>query len=266
MNIFVIGPHCSGTSSVAQLMHYCGFYNGEPAGQRPSPAEPACGDGAGRWLRHFNDDILWLFGADWRSATHLDVNTLPAWLHEWLQQRAAVWTTGMAQHGHWVGADPRLCLTAGFWLRQLPATLVVLCLRHPQKTLAALMQLQPGPFASSEEALAAWRRSFCGAVVATAGQPRLVLDYDRLLVDPKGEVARLLVFCRAHVPNYTPPAALHEQIADTLVPRWQQQLAQRLPVVHCEPHDIEAYEALLVGDQARLSRALADVYRVVLDV
>jgi hypothetical protein len=29
MNIFVIGPYCSGPSSAAQLVHGCGFYSGE---------------------------------------------------------------------------------------------------------------------------------------------------------------------------------------------------------------------------------------------
>ena len=68
-------------------------------------------------LGELNDDLLGLFGADWRSAARLDVDTLPASLHERMQQRATTWVARMAQQGHWVGTDPRLCYTAGFWLR-----------------------------------------------------------------------------------------------------------------------------------------------------
>jgi len=256
MNIFVIGPFGSGTSSVAQLMHCCGFYIGEPHELLPPQPEHFLGHWEARWLIDFNDDLLLLCGADWRSTARLDVDTLPASLRERLHQRAAIWATRMAQHGHWVCTDPRLCLTAGFWLRVLPEALVVLCLRHPREAVAAMMQRQPCPFLSPEEALAAWRRSFLGAVVDTAGRPRVVLDYGRLMTDPAEETARLVAFCHAHVPNYTPPPDVQEQITCTLVPHLRYQTAESFPDTYCETHDVEGYEALLADDQERLARAL----------
>ena len=131
MHIFVIGPYGSGTSSVARLVHGCGFYIGEPQDLLATTSENPLGTLEAHWLVDFNDDLLLLFGTDWRSAARLDVDTLPASLHERMQQRAATWVARMAQQGHWVGTDPRLCCTAGFWLRVLPEALIVLCLRHP---------------------------------------------------------------------------------------------------------------------------------------
>ena len=256
MNIFVIGPYGSGTSFAAQLVHGCGFYIGEPQELLPATSEHPLGTLEARWLVDFNDDLLLLFGADWHSAARLDVDTLPAFLREQLHQRAATWAARMAQHGHWVCTDPRLCLTARFWLRVLPEALIVLCLRHPRDVVAATLQRQPCPFATPEAALAAWRRSFLGAVLGTAGKPRCVLDYSHLMTDPEGETARLVAFCHAHIPNYTPPADLPEQMARNLLPHQQHQMPASIPDVPCAPHDVEGYEAFLAGDQDRLHHAL----------
>ena len=256
MNIFVIGPYCSGTSSAVQLVHGCGFYIGEPHELLPTTAENPLETLEARWLVDFNDDLLLLFGVDWHSAARLDVDTLPTLLREQLSQRAATWAARMAQHGHWVCTDPRLCLTARFWLQILPQALVVLCLRHPRDVVAAALQHQPCPFAHPEAALAAWRRSFLGAVLDTASTPRFVLDYSRLMADPERETARLVAFCRVHIPNYTPPADLQKQMARTLMPHLQHQRAEHLSDTHCASQDVEGYEAFLAGDQERLHHAL----------
>jgi O-antigen biosynthesis protein len=256
MNIFVIGPYCSGASSAAQLVRSCGFYIGEPHELLPSTTENPLGTLEARWLVDFNDDLLLLFGADWHAATRLDVDTLPAFLRKQLSQRAATWAACMAQHGHWVCTDLRLCLTARFWLQVLPEALVVLCLRHPRDVVAAMLQRQPPLFAHPETALAAWRRSFLGAALDTASTPRFVLDYSRLMADPRGETARLVAFCRTHMPNYTPPPDVQEQMAHNLMPHLQHYVAENVPDVPCTSYDVEAYEALLADDQERLHRAL----------
>ena len=62
MNIFVIGPYCSGTSSAAQLVHSCGFYIGEPHELLPATSEDLLETLEARWLTDFNDDLLLLFG------------------------------------------------------------------------------------------------------------------------------------------------------------------------------------------------------------
>ena len=81
-----------------------------------------------------------------------------------------------------------------------------------------MLQCQPGPFPDPESALAAWRRSFYGAVLDTADRPRLVLEDDHVLTDPAGATARLVAFCRAYIPDYTPPADMPEQIARSVMP------------------------------------------------
>jgi len=119
-----------------------------------------------------------------------------------------------------------------------------------------MLQHQPCPFAHPEAALAAWRRSFLGAVLDTASTPRFVLDYSRLMADPEGETARLVAFCRGHIPDYTPPADVQEHMARHLLPHRQHQRAENLSDVPCTSQDVEGYEAFLAGDQDRLNRAL----------
>ena len=256
MNVFVIGPYGSGTSSVAQLLRCGGLYMGEPHELLPPGPANALEGWETPGLGELNDDLLGLFGADWRSAARLDVDTLPASLHERMHQRAATWAARMASHGPWAGTDPRLCCTAGFWLRVLPEALIVLCVRHPEAAVAAMLQCQPCPFPDPESALAAWRRSFYGAVLDTAGRPRLVLEYDHVLTDPAGATARLVAFCRAHLPDYTPPADMPEQIARNLMPYVHHQAPACHPATCYETHDVEAYEALLAADSDLLTRAL----------
>ena len=103
---------------------------------------------------------------------------------------------------------------------------------------------------------AAWRRSFLGAVLDTANAPRFVLDYSRLMADPGGETARLVAFCRAHIPGYIPPADVQERMMRHFMPHRQHQMTERLPDVICSSHDVEGYEAFLAGDQDRLQRVL----------
>ena len=90
----------------------------------------------------------------------------------------------------------------------------------------------------------------------TAGRPRLVLDYDHVLTDPAGATARLVAFCRAHIPDYTPPADMPEQIARNVLPYVRHQAPAPRPATCYEAHDVEGYEALLADDPERLTRAL----------
>jgi GT2 family glycosyltransferase len=146
--------------------------------------------------------------------------------------------------GLWIGHTGRFTWlavsSANLW-RALPSLAVI-----------AIVLL----FAHPEAALATWRRSFLGAVLDTASTPRLVLDYSRFMADPGGATARLVAFCRRHIPHYTPPADVQEQVVHNMMPHLQYRVAENLPDVPCTPHDVEAYEALLADDQERLHRVL----------
>lgn len=256
MQLFVLGPHDSATSSVACLLNSCGFYIGEPQRQRSLGSDKTTEHWEKVGLATLNDDLLWFFGAPWYSAAPLDLNTLPAFLYEWLHRRATTWAADMAQHGPWVGYDPCLSLTAGFWLHVLPDTLLVLCVRHPREVVASLMQRQPCPFARPEEALEAWRRAFLAMVQATRDRQHYVMAYGRLLSDPKGAMTDLLVFCQRQVPSYVPPAEVPEHLESLVAASLDREPAESLANTACAAHDVAAYEALLAGDQARLAAAL----------
>ncbi|MEE9148604.1 MAG: hypothetical protein V3U27_14515, partial [Candidatus Tectomicrobia bacterium] len=172
MNVFVIGPHRCGTSAVARMINLCGFYIGEPEELLPPTTDNETGYWEARWLVDFNDDLLFLFGSDWCTADRIAPHTLPAPMLQRLWRRAASWCASMEQHGNWVSTDPRLCLTAKFWLQVRQGALVVLCICHPREAVASMMHRTPCPFTSAAAALAAWRRYVLGAMVDTAGQPR----------------------------------------------------------------------------------------------
>jgi hypothetical protein len=67
MNIFVIGPYCSGTSSAAQLVHDCGFYIGEPQALPQATSENRVETWEACWFANCNDGLLLLFGTDWHT-------------------------------------------------------------------------------------------------------------------------------------------------------------------------------------------------------
>ena len=96
------------------MVNLCGFNIGESVGlHSPSDQGAKCWESS--WLVDFNNDLLFLFGADWYSAGRINAETLPVPILNQLRQRAIAWGADMDQKGNWVCKDPRLCLTMSFW-------------------------------------------------------------------------------------------------------------------------------------------------------
>jgi GT2 family glycosyltransferase len=258
--LFVIGPHRSGTSAVARLINLCGLHLGQPDGLLPPSADNPRGYWENRWLVDFNDELLALFGENWRTAGPIEIDSLPETLRTKLNDRAMAWTGVMDQHGAWAAKDPRLCLTASFWLALKPEAPVILSVRHPAAAIASLMHRRGDAVPDRQQAHAIWRRHFVGALTSTAGRPRLVVDYDRLLDDPNQQLKRIVNWLQERLPGYLPPPG-HESTALSHLDRGLNRHSDtQSDDDYCDETDIELYQALLENDQQRID-ALLDACR-----
>ena len=68
-NLFVIGPHRSGTSALAAVVHAWGLALGPQEGLLPPTGDNPLGYLEPVWLVDFHDELLRTFGTDWQLLT-----------------------------------------------------------------------------------------------------------------------------------------------------------------------------------------------------
>jgi len=252
--IFVVGPHRSGTSALTRVLNLAGCYVGEPADLLPPTPDNPTGYWESRRLVELDDLLLAIFGTDWRNGRRIDVESLPAELYENLRSRALGWMETMDRHGVWVCKDPRLCLTAGFWLKARPDAACVVGVRHPAAAVASLMRRTGDRVESGEEALLIWRRHLAGALAATAGRERIVVDYDTLLERTASELGRIVGWLRRRDPAFEPVPDLEAEVERELDPSLRRHRGEQLAEELCENADLEIHAALLAGEPVHLDR------------
>lgn len=176
--VLVLGPHRSGTSCVAEVIHALGFDLGQNLlGARPDNPRGLWENAA---VVAASDALLARAASAWYDPSFLELDELldPAVIREHL---AAVVT---AQFGRTpiVIKDPRLCRFAGpcaAALRQLGYRVrFVLVLRDPWASAESLYRRDGIPRAVG---IALWLAHLLGALRALRGESVLMVDYDRLL-------------------------------------------------------------------------------------
>jgi GT2 family glycosyltransferase len=238
------------------LINLCGFHAGPPGELLGPSADNPRGYWESSWLVGFNDDLLFLFGENWRTGGLVDVESLPPSVLQDFERRAETWTDSMDQQGPWMAKDPRLCLTGLFWLRFRPAARVVLAVRHPEATITSMLNREHSPVADPQVALQTWRRHLFGAVSSTRGRSRLVVDYDRMIDDLRGELRRILDWL-PDLRSDTPPFADVLQAASQEIVRdLRHHDGRGMDPRYCEPADLEAWEALGRGDEPAVESVL----------
>src|ERR1041385_2527931 len=134
----IAGMHRSGTSMVAQLLHWCGIYFGPK--DRLIPATPENPDGHWEYapIVNLNDDLLNELGGGWDQPPKLESNWLlqPDVVRQKLA--AAKILKEFDGHAHWGWKDPRTSLILPFWDDLCPTTKIVVCLRNPLEVAASL--------------------------------------------------------------------------------------------------------------------------------
>lgn len=115
----------------------------------------------------------------------------------------------------WGFKDPRTIRLLPFWqgvLADLGCDVrYVLVLRHP---LSVARSLERRDGLSLEEGVRLWVLHLLPGLIQTAGQPRVVIDYDRLLVRPRPELNRLAKRLRLPLPTISELEAYERHFLD----------------------------------------------------
>ena len=187
--------HRSGTSMLTRALHDAGLHLiGQSAEELISAAED---NPEGFWenkaIVACNDQLLEATGGSWDRPPALPpqgaddprvAGVLPA---------AEAALAGLREHGQWGFKDPRLCLTAPFWLDLQPDLRFVICLRHPLEVALSLKRRNRNSYSLG---LALWERYYATVLAAVPPERRLVSHYDSFFAAPEEELARVCEFAQ----------------------------------------------------------------------
>ncbi|MEO8010805.1 MAG: sulfotransferase, partial [Dokdonella sp.] len=174
--IVVLGMHRAGTSSVGGLLALFGAW--------PGP-EPLLLRGDDNPKGHFEHGEIHMAclrrlaaaGGDWKTPPD---QSPTAAVDAFRREVAAVLETLEPQRP-WFIKEPRLCLLARLLLPLLTHPVFVHVTRDPRAVADSLARRDG---MSSDDALVLWERYTRDAFAASAGWPRIVVDYDALLSEP----------------------------------------------------------------------------------
>lgn len=197
MQILVLGMHRAGTSAITRLINMMGADMG-PAHLIGEPAED---NEKGFWERtdvsRLNDRLLAGLDCTWDEIAGFAPDRLAAGLTDELREQVQRIIFQMDTHRPWVLKDPRLCLTLPVWRPLMEVPVCVLPHRSPLE-IARSLQARNG--LSLTHGIALWERYSLGALAASAGLPRFVVSYARLIEDPEAVVGELYQsLCAAEV-------------------------------------------------------------------
>lgn len=216
--ICVIGPGRAGTSVTMRILNLLGVY----IGPEEDLVEPGPGGPKGFWERRdmmkLDDRLLRLQGGSWRNPPPL----APGWeaaeeLTPEREQARALLERTFAGHERWGWKNPRVSLTAAFWLRLAPDLRFVICMRNPLDVAASIAPpagdkqedrfyySRRGP--KGESAYRAWLLYTASALANTSGRPRLFVSYEDLFDRSGDTVERLAGFAGLGVPPPGSPTA-----------------------------------------------------------
>lgn len=187
----VAGMHRAGTSAIARGLAVLGFDLG-PRLMSADVRMNARGFFEDVDIVALDDTLLALVGADWKSVALLDRT-------DWQEDRVASSRDDARQllaqrlaPGRFACKDPRMPRLLPFWQARLVELGVregyVIAVRHPASVVASLTT-RDGLDVRRSAWL--WLVHFAASLAYTQGRPRVVVDYDRLLADPRWELARV---------------------------------------------------------------------------
>jgi hypothetical protein len=191
--IAITGMHRSGTSMITRALHDSGLHLvGTGAEELIEAAED---NPEGFWenkaIRDCNDELLEATGGAWDNPPALPPVAIDDPRVEHLAETATGALAALREHDHWGFKDPRICLTAAYWLDLEPDLRFVICVRHPIDVALSLKRRSQNSYSLG---LLLWERYYASVLDQVPAVRRKVTHYDTFFVDPEGEMARLCAF------------------------------------------------------------------------
>jgi hypothetical protein len=203
----VLGMHRSGTSAVTQLLGLAGAEL--PAHVMPGDEHNAKGYFEPWRIALFNDERLRAAGGAWDDVFSFPFRPLPADEDAaWRGRAEALFAEEYAGVATPLLKDPRVTVLLPLWREVFAAAALqprcVIPVRHPLAVAGSLARRDGFP---AEKSVLLWTSYMLAAEAYTRDLPRAFVDYDALLSDWRGEVARIETAHGAPLPDLSAAAA-----------------------------------------------------------
>ena len=190
--IVVLGMHRSGTSAIARSLQVLGVELGGKL-RPPVPGNNAKGFWEDLDINTINIEMLDSLGSDWHYLAPIlpgDVDQLRQ--KGYLARAIQVIQAKTAIPGPFGFKDPRTAKLLPFWKEvfrhvDIPVQYVI-AVRHPLSVAKSLEKRDGFPL---EKGYLLWLEHTLSILTGTAGEKRILVDYDRLMRWPDAELARL---------------------------------------------------------------------------
>lgn len=190
--VVVLGMHRSGTSAITRSLKTLGVDLGE------SLVPPVAGDNdKGFWedvdTLAINQDLMAALGVSWCPLSPYEWERVPASQLSFLRQQARELLEAKLKDVDAFGIkDPRLTRLLPFWMpvfSELGADMrYLLVIRNPLSVSDSLHRRNGFSIFRSQ---LLWLRHVVPSVLETHGKPRIVVSYERMMADPKGQLIRM---------------------------------------------------------------------------
>jgi len=189
--IAVIGMHRSGTSAVARGLQALGVYLGHDF-LDAQPENPT-GYWEDRGIVEINERVLKALGLQWDDADAIDPRRFRGWRMWRLRGEATRYLhRHFIPHSLWGFKDPRTIRLLPFWRTVLRDAKVndsyLLVIRNPSSVAASLFARQAMDVTTAQRL---WLAHIVPFLDSLAGTRFAVVDYDRLMRDPHGQLERI---------------------------------------------------------------------------
>lgn len=184
--------HRSGTSAITRGLLSLGVGLGNEL-MAPTPEVNAKGFWEDMDIYHLDDEMLHALGTDWNRATPLSSAQFEFLRNNGFLQRGRELLQQKSLQAPVFGfKDPRLCRLLPFWQEALTEhqeeVAYVLALRNPM-SIADSLQKRDGMDRTKSYLM--WLTHTINAVALTEGCRRVLVDFDRLLQKPYGQLERM---------------------------------------------------------------------------
>ncbi len=191
--VAITGMHRSGTSMITRALHDSGLHLiGSEASELIDAAED---NPEGFWenkaIVACNDELLEATGGSWDNPPDFPPHAVDDPRVADIAAASTAAITALNVHDHWGFKDPRVCLTAAYWLDLVPDLRFIVCVRHPLEVALSLKRRNQNSYSLG---LALWERYYATVLDLLPPERVLVTHYDTFFTDPAGEIARLCAF------------------------------------------------------------------------
>ncbi len=188
--IIVLGMHRGGTSAVARGMQALGVELG--ANLMPPKSDNPTGFWEDLDIVAINEKALSALGMDWHNVRLIDPEQWDsAPLRSLKIEAAELVSRRFGTFPLWGFKDPRTARLLPFWRSVLKHLNIsdryIIVTRNP---VSVAYSLENRNRFSPEKAHLLWLEHLLPALQETAGRPRVVIDYDRLMASPAGQMKR----------------------------------------------------------------------------